>query len=488
MITWMQRHKKWLIITIWISTIAFIGAGFVGWGQYSYGDKAGAIAKVGEIEISQGELQKSYANLYKKYNQIFQGNFDKEKAKQFGLQKQALQQLIQQALLLNLAKSYDLQINDEELRQALRKLNYFFKDGLFNKERYKTVLSQNGLSTKEFEASLRRDLLIQKTLKLLPVEVSKNEIDILETMVNIADKINYKILTQESIEVNTSDTLLKPYWEKQKQHFLSDISYDVEYIKQSPLAKKYDTKTLTSYYKDNKTHFKDADGKIIPFKEAKEAITKELNAKATKKQALHTYIAFKKGDLPTDISKKSITISKKSNPFNAQILSKIGKLSIDSPYMKPVLINGVYHTFKLMKINPALTKSFTEAKAEVLSMYTATMKERKIQELANASVETFSGTDTPFITLKDTKKIADLSETEASEFLQNLFSSEKKRSYITLNSGKIVLYSILEQKLLTNTQKDLNSSLMKLKSDIFNQGLIKNLQNKYQTEIFIQGL
>ncbi len=32
MITWMQRHKKWLVITIWISTIAFVGAGFVGWG------------------------------------------------------------------------------------------------------------------------------------------------------------------------------------------------------------------------------------------------------------------------------------------------------------------------------------------------------------------------------------------------------------------------------------------------------------------------
>jgi len=39
MITWMQTHKKWLIITIWIATIAFVGAGFVGWGAYSYGKK-----------------------------------------------------------------------------------------------------------------------------------------------------------------------------------------------------------------------------------------------------------------------------------------------------------------------------------------------------------------------------------------------------------------------------------------------------------------
>jgi hypothetical protein len=43
MIEWMQRHKKWLVITIWISTIAFIGAGFVGWGAYDFGKTEGTV-------------------------------------------------------------------------------------------------------------------------------------------------------------------------------------------------------------------------------------------------------------------------------------------------------------------------------------------------------------------------------------------------------------------------------------------------------------
>ena len=76
MITWMQRHRKYLVITIWISTIAFIGAGFVGWGEYKYGDKAGAVAKVGTITITQEELQKSYSTLFNQYNQMFQGKLD----------------------------------------------------------------------------------------------------------------------------------------------------------------------------------------------------------------------------------------------------------------------------------------------------------------------------------------------------------------------------------------------------------------------------
>ena len=44
MITWMQRHKKWLITTVWVSTIAFVGAGFVGWGSYDFGKSGGTIA------------------------------------------------------------------------------------------------------------------------------------------------------------------------------------------------------------------------------------------------------------------------------------------------------------------------------------------------------------------------------------------------------------------------------------------------------------
>ena len=49
MISWMQKHNKYLVWTIWIATIAFIGAGFVGWGSYSFGSKAGNVAKVGDV-------------------------------------------------------------------------------------------------------------------------------------------------------------------------------------------------------------------------------------------------------------------------------------------------------------------------------------------------------------------------------------------------------------------------------------------------------
>ena len=67
MISWMQKHHKYMVWTIWVAAIGFIGAGSVGWGHLHFGSKASTIAKVGDIEITQQELNQAYSNLYAKY-------------------------------------------------------------------------------------------------------------------------------------------------------------------------------------------------------------------------------------------------------------------------------------------------------------------------------------------------------------------------------------------------------------------------------------
>jgi len=487
MITWMQRHKKWLIITIWISTIAFVGAGFVGWGQYSYGDKAGAVAKVGNVEITQGQLQKTYSNLYAQYSKMFQGNFDEEKAKSFGLQSQALNQLTQQALVLNLAEAYNLEISNKELLDEIKTQEYFFKDGVFDKEIYKQVLSRNNLSIKEYEEDVRRDLLLRKTLKLLPVEANENELKIIDTIANIADKINYKLLSNKDINIDTSDEKVKAFWEGMKNNFMTDISYDVKYIKQDKLTKEFDDAKISEYYNNNKTHFKDSDGKILSLKDAKEKVLAELNAKETKKEALRSYIAYKKGKLENaDI--QTATISASSNPFGNDAIVKISKLTMAAPFLKPIIIGEDYYTFELVKVNPSVAKSYEDAKVSVIPMYIENQKKEKLLELAKNSVATFNGKTTDYITITDTEKLTDLDTASANDFLVKLFSAQTKRGYISLDNGNIVMYNILEQKMLSSTNTNPNNPIVRLKSAMFNEGLIKNLQNKYKTEIFIQGL
>ena len=484
MISWMQKHKKWLIITIWISTIAFIGAGFVGWGAYSYGKKASSIAKVGDIEVKFSQFQDAYSKLYNQYAKLFQGNFDQEKAKMFGLEKQAMQQVIQEALILNFAKEYDISVSDEELSSYITSMDVFKVNGKFDKSVYKETLSRNNLKVKEFEDSMRRSLIIQKTLKLLPVKASKNEENIMNTVFSIADKIEYKLINSDDIKVSVNEKDLKKFWEGIKDKFKTPIIYQIEYIKQMPVSKTYDEKTIKQYYLDNKTHFRGDDGKLLSFEYAKEKVIGELNAKATKKEALKKYISYKKGKIKTE---EKVSLSSKSNPFNQEIFSKVQKASSNST-LKPIKFKDGYIIIKVVSIVPAKIKTFENAKAEVTPLYIAQKKQdlliKKAQKLQNG----FKGYVSDFVTYSDASKLKALQKEKASKFLAELFTKQTKKGYVVIDNDDIVLYNILEQKLLTNKNKESNSIITEMKKSLFNQNLIKNLQNRYKTEIYYKGL
>ncbi len=485
MITWMQRHKKWLIITIWISTIAFIGAGFVGWGAYSYGDKASSVAKVGDVEITVGEFQKTYSNIYAQYAQMFQENFDQEKAKMFGIDKQTLQQLIQQALILNLAKEFDLSVSDEELTREITSLSYFQTNGKFDKKLYKELLLRNNLKVKEFEEGMRKELLIRKTLKLFPLKTSQNESRIIDTIFNIADKIKYKLISADSITVSIDEAELEKFWEQHKEEFKTQENFTIEFITQAPLTKIFDDATISSYYNDNKTHFRAKDGKILPLEKAKEQVIKELNAKETKKEALRKYIAFKKGEIQ---AKDTTTISKSDNKFSDKLLRKVAALSPTSPFLKPIEIDGTYVIVKLVKKTPSQTKTFKAAKAEIFPQFIAKKRKEQLLELAKKSIQTFNGTISDFVTIKDAQKLEKLDEKTANKFLAKLFQEQTKQGYIVIDNNQIVLYDILEQKLLTNTHNESEKMIAGTKQGIFNENLIKTLRKKYDIEIYYEGL
>src|SRR5690606_6208717 len=142
MITWMQRHKRWLVITIWISTIAFVGAGFVGWGSYDYGKKQGTVAVVGDRQVSLDEYQREYSYLYEQYAKMFGEQFNQEVAKQLNLSDMAYNLVIQKNLILSYADELGLDVTNEDIVKELVQIQAFQKEGKFDKETYVQVLMQ----------------------------------------------------------------------------------------------------------------------------------------------------------------------------------------------------------------------------------------------------------------------------------------------------------------------------------------------------------
>ena len=211
MITWMQKHKKWLVITIWISTIAFVGAGFVGWGSYSYGSKGGVVAKVGDKEVSVEEYQQEYSNLYNEYSKMFGPMFSKELASQLKLEDIAFKKLLEKNLIMAYGDSLGLVATDEEVAKELIKYEVFQKDGKFDKDTYIKVLNQNRLTPIDFENGLKNSILFQKTQNLFALKSTPKEIENLSKLLFVEDDITIKILSLSDMEVTVNEEELKAF-------------------------------------------------------------------------------------------------------------------------------------------------------------------------------------------------------------------------------------------------------------------------------------
>jgi len=489
MITWMQRHRKYLNITLWISVGAFIAAGpmfAIGSGSFS-GRSAETVAQVGEVEVSVRQMNSTYRQLFAQYNQMFQGKFDESQAKAFGLQQQALRQLINESLLLNLAQDLKLDVSNKELSDNIASTDAFFQDGKFDKETYQKVLKQAQLSMSQYEEDVRRSLLLGKLMDIISPKAQSIEEEAVATALYINDKIAYKILDRSMISIQASEDELKKYWEAHKMEYMREPSYTLETIEQPAVSNEYSEDELAAEYEKNKHDLTNENGEIRSFDDAKQDLIALLNKEATNKEALRTYIQYKKEKLDAATPKQTVTVTQSNNPFGAEAFHKIVKLSLTKPYLKPQEVDGKFIIFKLVESQGSEPQSFEEAHAKVKTAYMTEQTNIQLENLAKNSVTTFKGKKSPFLTRESIDKLAPLEEYEAAEFLEALFSQQEKRGYIKIKGGKIVLFNILEQKLLKKENNTQERNVLRLKTSLLNDGLLKKLEAQYPVTSYLKG-
>ena len=489
MISWMQKHNKYLVWTIWIATIAFIGAGFVGWGSYSFGSKAGNVAKIGDVEIKQSQLNMIYSNMYSNVNQQLQGKLDDQKAKEMGLVQRAFGVLATQAKLINFAHDAGLVISNEELSKNIENMKVFQKDGKFNKEIYNNYLKSQRLKAKDLEATIKNDMLVAKTLKLLETPALPLEIEAIGASMNVADKIKYKVLSANDVSYVPDETKIKAFWETQKENFLTDKKYDLSFVWTPSKDTNFTEEELKDYYAANSFNYTNAQGKQFTFEEAKESATKDLKLKKTKKAAQKAYIAFKKGGLS---STEKITLPVGDLKLTPAIWKELITKSIGD-ILKPKVVGDQYVTLKINTIKEPQVMTYEEAKNKVSKLYEAQVKKEallKLSETTLANLEDENVSTTDFITLNKFDNLKPLNSQESLQFLQKLFTSNKEKGIISL-SDKVIVYNISEQKLLSmdkNQTDFVKQTVKQVKKKTFESNLLKMLDKKYPTEVYMGGL
>ncbi len=483
MITWMQRHRRWLVITIWISTVAFIGAGFVGWGTYNYSKSSKYVATVGSKKISRTEYQTEYNSIYDRYSKGLGSGFTKEVADKMHLRQIALQSLIQRNLLLNFADDLGLGVSDKEVAQKLIGMKVFYKNGNFDKKTYEKVLAVNGLKISDFEASLRQDVLLQKIEDIFAINPSLAEVKNFGSILFSQDNLSLQILKLKDMKVKINEKELKAYWLKNKAKYKSNITYKIDVYKTHIAAKTYALSALKNYYKTNKDSLLATDGKILSFELAKGKINKILSQKDAKFQALKDYIKLKKSKLSFD---KREDISLENIDFPKSVKKKI-KFSSLGKFIKPFVHKDYYLTLQIVNKNPRKILGFKKAKSLVLVDFQALKKQDVLKLRANKALKDFKGKSIGFVSRTSLDKIAGLDAQESAQFLQKLFMLNKKNGIIYLNN-KALIYNISGSKLAKfdkNKEAGIRNTIKLWQSNELMSKIIGNLQNKYEIKIYL---
>ncbi len=480
MITWMQRHKKWLVITIWISTIAFVGAGFVGWGSYDYGSKGGAVAVVGDREVSVEEYQREYSSLYEQYARIFGEQFNQEMADNLKLRDAAYQMVIQKNLILSFADELGLDVTNEEIAKQLVAIPGFIKDGKFDKDTYIQVLNQNRTNPTTFEDSLKRDLLLQKVESIFQVQAQKGEIEALNKLLFSEDDISIKILNSNDVIVNVTDADVKKHWDSNKDNYKSQPAVELEFDEVSLVSENFTEEEIKDNYSKFRMDYKKEDGKIKTLEEAKEDILKALNLKATKKVALKKYLKFKKGE-EKFVNKGTIYTSSLS--YGVENNKKVTD-AIPGDLIKPFLVGDKYVIVKVLNKIAPKTLPFEKAKEAASNDYQKIAMGLALEKEASSQLKNFEGTNIGYVARDSFDKITGLNQQEALTFLNTLFSSTEKEGKISLGE-KVVLYKINDTRLASyDASKDeaVKTTINNLLNQELMNNLVKNLENRYEVK------
>ncbi len=487
MISWMQKHNKYLVVTIWIATIAFIGAGAVGWGSMSFGSSANSVGKVGNIYISKTKYGFTYNNLYQRYAQQFGQQFDRKKAKELGLGKIAFNNLANEALLLNMANEYGIVVSDKEVAQEIESYKLFQgKDGTIDKTIYTNFVRNRGISKKDFEDILRDQLKVRKLLTLIDIKPLDFEKEVAKATFLIGDKVKYKVVTANDINTTISDDEIKSFWEKSKANYKTNTQYKLSLLWTKSDDVKVDDAELEKYYKANSFKFTDEQGKVKDFEKAKDDVIVAVKLEKIKKKAALERSRFKKAKIKAS---EIVTLDAGNNKLPKEIWSNILK-SKEGAFLKPKAVKDSFVTVHIDKVIAPRVKTFEEAKASAKADLTKQKSLNELNKVASSLLKDtnkLENTSKDYISLSKFDILNPLSPQDSALVIKKIFASDKKTGVINLNNS-VFVYEVENQKMLeNNATASLDNEIKQIKSNELTFNLIKDLSKKYQIKSYIRG-
>lgn len=242
MLDLIRKKQKTTIIkfVFWAIIATFVGTIFLVWGRGSSRQSAdpNQAVSVNGDSISFGQYQTVYRNLYQLYQNIYRERFTPELQKQLHLAQQALDQLVDQALLLQEADHEGIRVSKDELVKSIAEIPAFQENGTFSKQRYLQVLNYQRLTPDDFEGMQRSQLLSEKMRAKLQEGITVSDQEVADDYRRQNEKVDLAFvrlapaLFENRIKIDDKD--LQSYFDEHQEDFRIPETVALRYIQFLP--------------------------------------------------------------------------------------------------------------------------------------------------------------------------------------------------------------------------------------------------------------
>lgn len=238
MLDLIRKKQKTIIIKVvfWAIIATFVGTIFLVWGKGSGRSKEDSTVAVtvNGTQVSFDDYQSTYNNLYRLYQNIYRGQFSREMEKKMKLKQQALDAVVDQALLLQEADKQDISISKQELVDYISKIPAFQENGAFSKNRYLRILAYQRMTPDQFEASEKHQLLIQKVRDKIQAGITVTDADIDKEYRKENEKVDLNFLKLSPAlfesKVKADKKAIEDFFVDHKENFRLPETVSVRYI------------------------------------------------------------------------------------------------------------------------------------------------------------------------------------------------------------------------------------------------------------------
>lgn len=228
----MRRHKavlKWSLAVVVLAFVAFYIPSFLSPPTVVGGVGAApneVVAQVNGRDVTAGQFLQRYNSQMQAYRSAYGGSLNDQLLRQLGVDRQILQQMIDEQAALIEAERQGIAVSDEELAQRIFAIPGLQENGRFiGEERYEILLrSQLPPMTKaQFEDNLRRSLMVDKLRGALTdwMTVSDAELEREFTKRNEKVKLQVVALTADRFrdQVMVTDADVASFFDTRKEEY-----------------------------------------------------------------------------------------------------------------------------------------------------------------------------------------------------------------------------------------------------------------------------